>query len=63
MIEEPVIHEDLYSFAEIAVMASSIEEALEKVGQEFPQFRIEEMKRLTPEIREIEAGILYQRIE
>ena len=63
MIDEPVIHEDMYGLAEIVVIASTEEEALEKICQEAPQFRIEDLKKLKPEIRGIKPGVLYQRIE
>jgi hypothetical protein len=62
MIEEPVIHSDLYTHAEIAVVASSVEEALEFIQKESPQFRIEDLKRLTPEIKELTPGVLMAKV-
>lgn len=62
MIEEPVIHSDLYTHAEIGVIASSLEEALEKIKTEAPQFRVADLEKLTPEIKEIAPGVLYQQV-
>ena len=62
MINEPVIHQDFYTHAEIGVLADSLEEAYEKIEKEGSGFRVEDLKMLTPEIRELTAGVLYQKV-
>lgn len=62
MIEEPVIHNDLYTLAEISVAAHSLEEAIKLVRKEAPDFRAEDLLRLEPEVIEIKLGVLSQRV-
>ena len=63
MMNEPVIHQDFYTHAEIGVIAESLEEAYEKIEKEAPDFRVDDIKKLTPEIRELTGGVLYQKVQ
>jgi hypothetical protein len=63
MMNEPVIHQDFYTHAEIGVIAESLAEAYEKIEKEAPDFRVEDIKKLPPEIRELTGGVLYQKVQ
>lgn len=62
MMDEPVIHSDLYTSAAIGVVAASLEEALQLVQKEAPQFRVEDLRKMTPEIREVRKGVLFAEV-
>lgn len=50
MFDEPHVYRDNYLAAEIAVMAESVEEALELVRADDELWNVEELKRLEPTV-------------
>ena len=50
MMDEPIIHHDLYTYAEIVVVASSLEEALRLIQEEKSGWILEGLERITPQI-------------
>ncbi|MDU2066010.1 MAG: hypothetical protein E6713_14390 [Sporomusaceae bacterium] len=64
MIEEPCVHQDFYTAATAAVLASSLEEALDLLAKEGNGWRIEDLRKLSPEVFDCqESGLVLQRIE
>ncbi len=53
MFDEPHVYRDNYLQAQIAVLASSREEALALIGKEGP-WNVEELNRIEPEILELD---------
>lgn len=52
MMDEPIIHHDLYTYAEVVVVASSQKEALRLIQDEKSGWILEGLERLTPQIIE-----------
>ena len=50
MIEEPCVHQDFYCDAVVIVIASTKEEAWEKLKERGDGWRVEDIKRLEPQI-------------
>ena len=60
MIDEPCVNTDFYLDALAIVVASSKEEALEKLAQENKGWRIEDLKRLECKVIPLDkAGVAY----
>ena len=50
MMDEPIIHHDLYTYAEIVVVASSLEEALRLIQDKKSGWILEGLERIVPQI-------------
>lgn len=56
MLSEPNIHQAFYTVATISVIAHSMEEAYEIVAAHDKGWVVEELKRLTPQVKTLESG-------
>ena len=64
MLDEPNIHQALYTAASLSVIASSVEEAYEIVAAHGNDWVVEELKRLTPQIKTLDAGcVIHEEIQ
>lgn len=59
MMDEPIIHHDLYTYAEVVVVASSQKEALRLIQEEKSGWILEGLESLIPQI---EKGTSHPRI-
>lgn len=63
MIEEPCIHQAFYNDAIVMIAANSVDEALELLAAEGAAWLIDDLRRLTPRILDLDQpGIVFQEV-
>lgn len=64
MIDEPAIHQDLYTDAIAVVMAESLEQALQLLERQKAGWRIEDLKKLAPLVFDCAESpqVIYQAV-
>lgn len=63
MMNEPNVHQDLYTDAIVMVTAETIEKAYELIAEQGNGWNVEELKRLTPRIFDCgQEGVTFEEI-
>ena len=65
MMDEPIIHHDLYTYAEIVVVAASQEEALHSIQEKESGWILDGLERIKPQIEKTTSlpGVIKQIIQ